>query len=170
MTDLSARPAQPQSPPDPSSPSPDARQRLQQQADEYLKGWQRAKADYLNLKKQAEREREETVQFANAALLLQLLPIYDHFKRALEHVPDNARKTEWVKGVGHIRSQFQSFFKTLGIEEIPTVNELFDPVQHEAITREQRAGVTPDTVIEELATGFTFRGKVLIPAKVKVSA
>lgn len=145
-------------------------QKLRHQADEYLKGWQRAKADYSNFKKQAEREKEEMIQFANAALLLQLLPIYDHFKRALEHVPDNARQTEWAKGVGHIRSQFQNFFKTLGIEEIPTVNQLFDPVRHEAITRERRPGVTPDTVVEELATGFTFRGKVLIPAKVKVSA
>lgn len=145
-------------------------QKLQRQADEYLKGWQRAKADYSNFKKQAEREKEEMVQFANAALLLQLLPIYDHFKRALEHVPMESQQTEWVKGVGHIRSQFQGFFKTLGIEEIPTVNQLFDPSQHEAIAREQRPGVTPDTVVEELSTGFTFRGKVLIPAKVKVSA
>lgn len=156
-------------PPQPSQ-SESELQKLQRQADEYLKGWQRAKADYLNLKKQAEREQEQTVQFANAALLLQLLPIYDHFKRALEHVPQDAKQTEWVKGVGHIRSQFQSFFKTLGIEEILTVNQLFDPNQHEAITHEKREGTKPDTVIEELSTGFTFRGKVLIPAKVKVSS
>ncbi len=154
----------------PKSPAPETDvPKLRRQADEYLQGWQRAKADYLNLKKQAEREKEEMVQFANAALLLQLLPIYDHFKRALEHVPEDARQTEWVKGVGHIRGQFQSFFKTLGIEEIPTVNQLFDPGQHEAVARAKQDGVAPDTVLEELATGFTFRGKVLIPAKVKVS-
>lgn len=144
-------------------------ERLQQQANEYLKGWQRAKADYLNLKKQSEREKEELTRFASATLILELLPIYDHFKRAMNHVPTDARQFDWVKGISHIQSQFQTLFQALGIEEVPTVGRQFDPALHEAVAKEKREGTAPNTVLEELSTGFRLEGKLLAPAKVKVS-
>ncbi len=144
-------------------------EKLRQQADEYLKGWQRAKADYLNLKKQAERDKEELTRFASAALILEFLPIYDHFKRAMNHVPGDAQQLDWVKGLGHIQGQFQTLFKALGIEEVPTVGHVFDPTLHEAVAKEKREGTAPNTILEELSTGFRLEGKLLAPAKVKVS-
>ena len=144
-------------------------EKLQKLADEHLAGWQRAKADYLNLKRQSEKEKEELAKFANAALIIELLPIYDNLKRALSHVPDADKDTDWVKGIFHIIQQFKQLFGSLGIEEIKTVGEPFDHELHHAISKEKREGAKPGTVIEEMKTGFTMHGKLVEPAQVRVA-
>lgn len=142
---------------------------LKKQAAEYLAGWQRAKADYLNLKKQTEKEKEEVVKFAHAAFVLELLPIYDNLKRALAHVPPEERDKEWVKGVGHILQQFRQLFQTFGIEEIKTLGTTFDPNLHHAFAKEKRQGVAHGMILEEVKTGFTMNGRVITPAQVRVA-
>lgn len=169
MSDVAASDQPPAASPPPEAPSVELA-RLKQQAEEYLQGWQRAKADYLNLKKQTEKERAEIVQFANAALILELLPIYDHFKRAVQHIPDDAKQQDWVKGILHIQTQFKTLFTALGLEEIQAEGAAFDPNLHEAVAKERRDGALANRVLEEVSTGFQYRGKVLVPAKVKVSA
>jgi len=140
-----------------------------QKAQEYLNGWKRAKADYLNFKKDVEKRQMEIIQFANAALIVELLPIIDHFKLALKHVPQDQSEVDWVKGFFHIKKQFDDFLKQLGIEEIKTVGEKFNPEFHEAVVHEEKEGFAPDTVFEEIKTGYTLQGKVINPAKVKVA-
>lgn len=149
-------------------PSPQDVELIKKQAAQYLAGWQRAKADYLNLKKQTDREREEIVSFAHVSLIVQLLPIYDSLKRGLTHVP-HEKDTDWVKGFRHILNQFQQLFHSLGIEEIKTLGEKFNHDLHHALAREKRVGATPDTIVEEVKTGFTMHGKVIEPAHVRVA-
>lgn len=138
--------------------------------EEYLNGWKRAKADYINLKKDSEKREKEMVQFANAALILEILPIYDNFKLAWQHIPEEHKeKDEWLKGIEQIKKQFQAFLKNLSIEEIKTVGEKFDPKVHEAVGKEKVEGKESETVIEEVKGGYKFYDKVLEPAKVKVA-
>ncbi len=56
-------------------------------AEEYLNGWKRAKADYINQEKEIEKEKTEWVKFANITLVMQLLPILDNFKKAFAYLP-----------------------------------------------------------------------------------
>lgn len=142
----------------------------QQKMEEYMNGWKRAKADYLNLKRESEKKEQELVQFANAGLILQLLPVYDNFKLAWKHIPNEQVKVEWVIGIEHIKKQFGDILKNLGIEEIKTVGESFNPELHEAVAKEKKDGFTADVVFEEVKSGYTLYGKVLEPAKVKVAA
>lgn len=142
---------------------------LKHKMQEYLDGWRRAKADYSNLKKESEKRVQEMAQFANAALLAELLPIFDHFKLALQHVPDDQKTADWVVGLGHIKNQFQEFFKRLGIEEIQTVGQKFDPQLHEALVTEKRDGVSSGIIVEEVKSGYTLHNKVINPAQVKVA-
>lgn len=144
-------------------------ERLQKLSDDHLVGWQRAKADYLNLKRQSEKEKEELAKFANAALIIELLPIYDNLKRALSHVPDVDKDKEWVKGIFLTIKHFKQLFESLGIEEIRTVGEPFDHELHHAIGKEKREGAKPGTVVEEMKTGFTMHGKLVEPAQVRVA-
>jgi len=139
-----------------------------QKAQDYLNGWKRAKADYSNFKKDNEERQKEVIQFANAALLAEVIPIFDHFKLACQHVPEDEEKTEWVQGFLHIRKQFEDFLKNLGIEEIKTVNEKFNPEFHEAVVHENKKGYKTDIIFEEVKSGYTLHGKVINPAKVKV--
>lgn len=144
-------------------------EKLKIKSQEYLDGWRRAKADYLNLKKEAEKQSREMIGFANAALLSELLPIFDHFKLALKHVPKDQKDVDWVAGFGHIKNQFDEFFKKIGIEEIKTVGEKFNPELHEAIVSEKHKGVATGVIFEEVKSGYSLYGKVINPAQVKVA-
>jgi len=140
-----------------------------QKSEEHLDGWKRAKADYLNLKKETEKYQLEMMQFANAALISQLLPIFDHYKLAIRHIPEDQKKVDWVVGFIHIKKQLDDFLKNLGIEEIKTVGEKFDPQNHEAVAHEKTADFETDVIFEEVKSGYLLHGKVVVPAQVKVA-
>lgn len=142
---------------------------VKQQAENSLAGWQRAQADYANLKKETEKRQQDMISFANAAFMAEVLPVYNHFKMALRHIPEDQREVEWVKGLGHIEKQFQDFLKKYQIEEIKTVGEQFNPQYHEAITHEEKEGFDADVIFEEVMPGYMLGDVVLNPAKVKVA-
>ena len=137
-------------------------------AEEYLDGWKRAKADYLNLKKETEKQQEEFVKFSNAALIIEILPIYDHLKMAFDHLPENLEDNDWVKGIEGIKKQTRDFLASVGIKEIKTLNEKFNPEYHEAVAHEKKEGFKTDYIFEETKPGYLMQDKVLYTAKVKV--
>ena len=128
----------------------------------------RALADLQNYRKRVEEERTAFAQFANVALLMELLPILDNFNRAFAAVPEEVSKTEWFKGALQIEQQLVGIVRKQGIAEIPSsVGKPLDPKIHEAIA------VGPgekDTVIEEFEKGYMLGDKVIRPAKVKVGS
>lgn len=144
-------------------------ERLQKLSEDYLAGWKRAKADYLNLRKETEREKAEFVKFANAALLMELLPMYGMLTRAAQQVPQELNGHEWVKGVLRLLSDMEKFFTILGIQKMRAVGEPFNPERHEAVSAEVREGTASGTILEELSPGFLLHDKVLLPSKVKVA-
>ncbi|MBI2582995.1 nucleotide exchange factor GrpE, partial [Candidatus Azambacteria bacterium] len=81
------------------------------QSEEYLAGWQRAKADYANLEKRQTKLLEEFKEFADAATLLELLDIVDSFEQAEKALPEELRNHEWAKGVMRIKSAWDEFLK-----------------------------------------------------------
>ncbi|MAF13817.1 MAG: nucleotide exchange factor GrpE [Parcubacteria group bacterium] len=142
---------------------------LKKKAEEYLNGWKRAKADYSNFKKDAEKRQQEIIQFANASLIAELLPVFNNFKIACQHVPNDEAGKDWVQGFEHIKKQFVDFLKNLGIEEIATVGQKFNPELHEAVASEKKEDFKTDIIFEEVSAGYTLQGKVVNPAKVKVA-
>ncbi len=143
--------------------------KLKRQAEEYLDGWKRAKADYLNLKKQTEREKEELIGMAAGALLLDLLPVKTNLDRAWSHLPADLAEHEWIKGLGQVRSQLDAVLKTRGIEVIDPIGQPFNPNEHDAIERAPDAEVPDGHVSQTLEPGYRLQGRVMIPAKVRVS-
>ena len=139
---------------------------LQAQAEEYLNGWKRAKADYLNLQKETAEKQKNILEFAHGALITEILPIYDHLKKAVSTLPaDNS----WAEGIKQIYKQFGDFLKQYGLTEIKTIGEKFNPEFHEAVVREKKEGVESDIIISEVSPGYLFKDKVFIPAKVVVA-
>lgn len=141
-------------------------EKIKKQAQEYLDGWKRAKADYLNLKKEMESQNKEIKEWMSKIMILPLLGVMDGLEKAFGEVPDNLKNDEWVKGVGVIKKQFEDYLKTQGVEAVAAKGEKFDPVKHDAI--ESVEGNEPDTVAEEFQKGYQINGEVLRPAKVKV--
>lgn len=142
---------------------------IQKQAQEYLAGWQRAKADYANLKQETEAKYLEITRYANSGLLKELLPLVDYFKHALGAVPQEHRGSAWVEGIRHIQAKLEQVLAYHGVKEIEVVGEKFDPHLHEAVGEVESAEFTPGTVVEEVRTGFMLHDRLLQPARVKIA-
>ncbi|MDD5342204.1 MAG: nucleotide exchange factor GrpE [Patescibacteria group bacterium] len=143
-------------------------EKLKKQAEEYLNGWKRAKADYANLQKETDKRQLEFVQYANEGLLRELLPLVDHFKQAFKHLPEDLKASDWVEGIRHIQTNLEKTLAYFGVKEIPTVGEKFDPAVHEAVEQIQSEEAS-GTIVEEVKTGFSLHDKLLMPARVKVA-
>lgn len=141
---------------------------LEQIAGENLAGWQRARADFMNYKKDQEKVFADFRCFANEDIIMKLLPTVDSFDLATRHLPEELKDSDWVKGVMCIKGMFESFLKEIGIAEIVSVGERFDPNIFEAIAEEESEG-EEGMVIEELQKGYRLGEKVIRPAKVKIS-
>ena len=136
------------------------------QNQEYLSGWQRALADYSNFQKETEKRKKEIVEFANAEMISDILPIYNNLKLALKHANGD---DEFLKGIEQIKKQFANLLRGFGIEEIATVGEKFDPNVHEAIECASVDGYQTGYIYDEISAGYKMGDKVLEPAKVKVA-
>lgn len=136
---------------------------LEKQCTEYLNGWKRAQADYINLEKETAKKRAEWVKMANADLLHELLPIYDNLKLAIEHMPE---ESDWAMGVEHIKNQMSKFLENAGVEEIaPAKGDKFDLEVHEAVESDRQG----DKIKKVLKHGYKLNGKILYPARVIIN-
>ena len=135
------------------------------QAQEYLKGWQRAKADYVNRERKIEKERESWIKFSNSKLILDFLHLLDSLNQCLKHVPKELKNQEWVQGVVQIKMQFENFLKAQGVEKIKTVGEPFDHNYHEAVDRISSKDFQ-NIVVSEAQAGYKMGEHVIRIAKV----
>lgn len=150
-------------------------------AGEYLNNWKRALADYDNLKKEVAKEREEIGRFAQAMAAMRFVEVYENLKKAFRvdnmNVPTaveaakdtNEQWEAWKQGIEHIIKQFVDVLKQMGIEEIKTVGEKFNPVWHEAVGEETAEGSEAGTIVREVEGGYKMGEKVLKAAKVIVT-
>ncbi len=143
---------------------------IKKQAEEYLNGWKRAKADYLNLKKEMEAQDKEIREWLSKIFLLPILDIMDSFNKAFGNVPANLKTEVWVEGIKGIKKQFENFLKAQEVEAMEVIGEKFNPLMHEAIESVDLPveGGESGRIIEEARRGYLVNGEVLRPAKVKV--
>jgi molecular chaperone GrpE len=134
-------------------------------AESYLANWQRAAADYQNLKRRAEKEREEYGRLATAALVINILPLLDDMERALQSVDIRLAGLTWVDGIRLIYRKFQAVLEAAGVNEIKAEGETFDPNVHEAVMYgEGEEG----KVVAEIQKGYRLGERVIRPAMVVV--
>jgi molecular chaperone GrpE len=136
-----------------------------EKAERYLANWQRAQADFINFKRRAEQERADVNNFANAALVLNLLPVIDDLERALEHINEDIEGSAWVDGIKLIYKKLKGTLEAQGLAEIEAEGKDFDPSIHDAI---MCVDGEDGKVVEVVEKGYKFRDRVLRPSKVKV--
>lgn len=141
----------------------------EEQKAEYLKGWQRAKADFLNYKREDAERMENMLKYGKEDLILKFLEVLDNFVKAEKETPKKLRDNQYFKGFLHIRIQFQDLLKRQGVEEIKTVGEKFDPNHHEVVEEVEIDDKEPGMIIEEVQKGYFVGGKLLRVAKVKIA-
>ena len=134
----------------------------------------RRQADFENYRKRVDKERSETYNRVTADIAAKLLPVSDNLKRALEAEAsvENAESDEFrhfLSGVDLIWKQLTGLLDALGVKPIPSVGEPFDPHIHEAVVSEATDEYEPDTVMQEILTGYRLGDKLIRPALVKVA-
>jgi molecular chaperone GrpE len=136
-----------------------------EKAERYLANWQRCQADFVNYKQRTEQEKGEIIEFANSALISNLLPIMDDLERAFASVPAELDESNWTEGIKLIYNKFKATLEAQGLTEIKARREPFDPRLHEAVMqREGEDGI----VVEETQKGYKFKEKVIRPSLVIV--
>ncbi len=137
---------------------------------ENLLGWQRAKADYSNLKINTEKEKAELGGMIKGGIIMDLLPLADSFEIAMankavwEEVPEN-----WRKGVEYIYNHLENILSNHGVSVIKEVGLPFNPLEHETIGLVDTENKAEDhTVLEVVKKGYRLGDRVIRPAQVKI--
>jgi molecular chaperone GrpE len=125
-------------------------------------------AEFDNMRKRSEREKQDYYRHALLQFARDFLPILDTFDLAMRHATANERKSQFGQGVGMIRRQLMDNWKKYGLTEVDT-SGLFDPNVHEAVATETVEDVTPQTILDVLQKGYMLDDKLVRPARVKVA-
>ena len=141
---------------------------VQQSLDELKDRHLRKLAEFENMRKRAEREKNEYFRHALANFLLDLFPISDSFDRALAHATREDLESDFGQGVSMIRRQLDELWKKYGVTEVDT-SGFFDPNVHEAVATEPTDEVPKDSIVDVLRKGYFLNEKLLRPALVKVA-
>ncbi|HVK37912.1 MAG TPA: nucleotide exchange factor GrpE [Candidatus Kapabacteria bacterium] len=129
----------------------------------------RSVAEVENIRRRADAERRQTLEYANEQLLKQILPIVDDFERTVESGGQTADIEAYRKGVELVRANLMKTLDRIGVKRMSVVGEPFDVHLHEAIMR-QPSEAPEDTVITDVEPGYTYHDRVLRHAKVIISA
>ena len=152
--------------------------RCETEKKEYLEGWQRAKADYINFRNDEGRRMEDMSRFISAELIQEMLPVFDSFDLAFRiftlqnsggQAPLHKLPSDVERGVLLIRSQFADILRKRGLEQIKVEpGEQFNPERHESVG-EIESEHPEGTVAEEVQKGYLLRGKIIRPTRVRLA-
>jgi molecular chaperone GrpE len=141
----------------------------EQPVDACVEQLQRERADFLNYKRRADRERELDRQRTRDETLRQLLPAIDDLDRALAHLPDDLRGHPWVEGVSLARERFLEALRQLGVERVGSEGERFDPSLHEAVVYQADPEAAEQRIKSVLRPGYRLGARLIRPAQVVVA-
>ena len=139
---------------------------LRRERDELREQVLRKRAEFENYRKRVERDRQQAGTDAAAAVLKGLVPTLDNLDRALE----SASKDDPLReGVELTRRELLAFLEAQGVEVGDPIGQTFDPERHQALSHEPVAGFADGTVVEVFRKGYSYKGRLLRPALVKVA-
>ncbi len=130
----------------------------------------RLQADFENVRKRLEREKQDFVKFANEGVILELLTILDDLERAVDLAEAKHQDfPAFLKGVEMILAHLYEMLKEHGVKPIEAEGKIFDPAYHEALMQAEDKNMPEHTIIEELQKGYILNDRVIRTSKVKVS-
>ncbi len=140
----------------------------QKERQEYLDGWQRARADAVN----ASREADARVAAARASgrdhLLIDLIPALDAFDMAMQSEGWKEVDETWRKGIEHIRAGILNVLEQNGVRTFGAEGEPYDPARHE-VASEEKSDLPPHMILRVLRSGYASGERILRPAHVILS-
>jgi molecular chaperone GrpE len=131
---------------------------------------QKAKADFINMRKRDEESNKEFIKYAKEGVISDIVPVLDSFdmamgnKEAWEKAP-----SEWRVGVEYIYNQLVSILEQNGLSSVDPIGLEFSPQLHEALEMVPTENKDEDgKIMAVIQKGYQMGGKTIRPAKVKV--
>lgn len=143
-------------------------QEMAQKIDQLTLALQRERADAVNIRRRAEEDKQKMANFYKASVLKDLLPFIENFDLSLQHLPEDHKESEWVKGLIATHKQLWQILSGLGFQKIESLNQQFDPRKHEAIQMDDTSQGKNEVVVEEYRSGYILGDEVIRHAVVKV--
>jgi molecular chaperone GrpE len=143
--------------------------RVRAEGQEYLDGWQRARAEFANFKKRVERENQDQYKRVAGDILSRYLGIIDDLELALRERPQDGDAATWADGIAIIHQKLIGVLEAEGVELIEAQGKQFDPNVHEALSHEETSEHEEGEVIEVIRQGYRMGERVLRPALVRVA-
>ncbi|MDR2151092.1 MAG: nucleotide exchange factor GrpE [Spirochaetaceae bacterium] len=129
----------------------------------------RQAAEFDNVRKRLNREKQEAIDYANRNVFLDIVEIIDDFERALKAAETSPDFNSFYDGIVLIERRFSSLLENKwGLKRFDSTGQVFDPNRHEALLMEKSAEITEPMVVEDLQKGYILKDKVIRPARVKV--
>ena len=147
------------------------KKKLQEEIDSLKDKYLRANAEMQNMRRRMEEEKASLLKYEGEELIKKLLPIIDNFERAIQMDDTNLEDevSKFLSGFKMIYGNLSDTLKNYEVEVMDILNKPFDPNTMEAVLMEEAPGVEPNTVVDVLQKGYTYKGKVIRHAMVKVS-
>jgi molecular chaperone GrpE len=139
------------------------------EANEYLDGWQRSRAEFANYKKRVDRELAQANMTATGNIIKRYLNVLDDLERALKNRPQNGEGAVWANGIELIYRKFLSILENEGVKVMEAEGQVFDPNLHEALSSEESDEHDSGEIIEVVQQGYMLDDRVLRPALVRVA-
>lgn len=124
-------------------------------------------AEYDNFKKRTMKEKEKIYTDSVGSTIAQLLPVIDNLERAISSFSDI--ENEFYKGFELVLKQTKEIFEKMGVTEIASVGEVFNPDFHNAVMHIEDDSFGENTIAEEFQKGYMYKDKVIRYAMVKVA-
>lgn len=146
-------------------------------AEEYLNDLKRSQADFENYKKRQAAEAKEFSSHIAKSIVSDLIPVLSNLQAAAEHVPTDLKESPWVMGITYIEKQFEDALKNYGVVPIEVkVGDAFNPVEHEAVSSEQKtenneqkySETEVHTITKVVQKGYKLGERVIKAARVTV--
>ncbi len=141
-------------------------ERLKAENEKYYEHLQRTAAEFDNYKKRVSKEKERTYNLAVGDIIIKVIPVLDSLDKAILTEKADTKSKE---GIELIHKQMNDILTSIGVENIPTVNETFNPEFHDAVMHVEDEKYGEKEIIEELRCGYKFGDRVLRHAMVKVA-
>ena len=133
--------------------------------DKYL----RLAAEFDNYKRRVQRDQSDTIRFANERLFKDLLPTLDNLERALQSGREQALIEGLLEGVELTYKHFLDTLQKMGMKQVASVGELFDPAKHQAVGQVESLTVPENVIVDEYQKGYFLHDRILRPAMVTVA-
>ena len=129
----------------------------------------RNRADLENFKRRNNEERIRERKYALQDFLMELIDVIDIYDKAVSVKTEDEKLNKFLSGFIMINNRLKQILEHYEVRQIDALNKPFDPSFHSAIETVKVDGVEPNTVVEVVITGYTYKDRVLRPSMVKVS-